>query len=134
MSVKKIETTVDFGSSIDKIWSTITDNSNFTWRTDVSKIVVQDRGNFFVEYSKKGCPTEFRTTLKIPHERYEVDFKADKVSGHRKCIFKKSNGRTKITFISEMETEGRTGSVFAGRRLKKRQKRYILDLKKALGE
>ena len=133
-SRKKVECTVDLGSSIDKIWSTITDNSNYAWRSDLSEITVSDGGNSFVEYTKRGIPTEFKITLKIPHERYEFDMKNDTISGHWTGIFTKSNARTKLTLMEEVEVNGFWKSLFAGIYLKRQQKRYVADLKRALGE
>lgn len=133
-SKKRVECTIDLGSSIDKIWNTMTDNSNYAWRSDLSKITVSDGGNSFVEYTKSGYPTEFTITLKIPHERYEFDMKNDNMSGHWTGIFTKSNARTRVTLIEEVEVNGLVKSLFAGMYLKKQQKNYIADLKKALGE
>ena len=132
--MKKVECTVDFGSSVDKIWQIITDNSNYTWRSDLAKIEVSDGGNHFVEYTKNGYATEFTVTLKIPHERYEFDMKNDNMAGHWTGVFHQVNGRTKVTFIEEVEAKGLVKQLFAGVYLKKQQKAYIADLKRALGE
>lgn len=132
--MKKVECTVDFASSVDKIWQVVTDNSNYTWRSGLSKIEVSDGGNSFVEYTKKGYPTEFAVTLKIPHERYEFDMKNSNMTGHWTGIFTKVNGRAKVTFIEEVEVKGIIKKLFAGSYLRSQQKRYVADLKKALGE
>lgn len=42
--MKKAEYTVDFASSVDKIWQVVTDNSNYAWRSDLSKIEVSGGG------------------------------------------------------------------------------------------
>ncbi len=132
--MKKVECTVDFASGVDKIWQVVTDNSNCTWRSDLSKVEVKDGGNFFVEYAKNGYPTEFTVTLKIPHERYEFDMKNSNMTGHWTGIFTKSNGRAKFTSIEEVEVKGFIKKLFARIYLKSQQKKYITDLKKALGE
>ena len=95
---------------------------------------VKDGGNFFVEYAKNGYPTEFTVTLKIPHERYEFDMKNSNMTGHWTGIFTKSNGRAKFTSIEEVEVKGFIKKLFARIYLKSQQKKYIADLKKALGE
>lgn len=132
--MKKVESSVDFASSVDKIWQVVTDNSNYAWRSDLSRIEVKEGGNFFVEYTKNGYPTEFTVTLKIPHERYEFDMKNGNMTGHWTGIFMKANGRAKVTFIEEVEVKGLIKQLFAGIYLRNQQKRYIADLKKALGE
>lgn len=132
--MKKVECTVDFASSVDKIWQVITDNSNYAWRSDLSKIEVSDGGNSFVEYTKKGYPTEFTVTLRIPHERYEFDMKNGNMTGHWTGIFEKVNGRARVTFIEEVEVKGIIKKLLVGGYLRSQQKKYIADLKKALGE
>jgi len=132
--MKKVECSVVFGSKIDKIWKYITDNTEYSWRSDLSKVTVSDGGNRFIEYTKDGYQTEFTVTLKIPHERYEFDLKNSNMTGHWTGIFTKINGRVKITFIEEVEIKKAIMRPFAGIYLKKQQKRYIEDLKKVLGE
>lgn len=132
--MKKVECSVVFGSKIDKIWKFITDNTEYSWRSDLSQIAVSDGGNHFIEYTKDGYQTEFTVTLKIPHERYEFDMKNSNMTGHWTGIFTKVNGRVKITFIEEVEVKKAIMRPFAGIYLKKQQKRYIEDLKKVLGE
>lgn len=132
--MKKAVYTVDFASSVDKIWQVVTDNSNYAWRSDLSKIEVSGGGNSFVEYTKKGYPTEFEVTLKIPHERYEFNMKNSNMTGHWTGIFEKMNGRARVTFIEEVEVKGILKQLFVKSYLKSQQKRYAADLKKALGE
>lgn len=132
--MKRVECSAVFGGSIDKLWKLITDNTEYGWRSDLSKIAVSDGGNHFIEYTKDGYQTEFTVTLKIPHERYEFDMKNSNMAGHWTGIFTKVNGRVKITFIEEVEVKNPVMRLFAGGYLKKQQKRYIEDLKSALGE
>lgn len=133
-SMQKAECTAEFGSSVDKIWDIMTNNANYGWRSDISDIVVQDGGNTFTEYTKKGYSTVFTVTLKIPHERYEFDMKNDAMSGHFTAVFLKVNGRTRLTLTEEVEAVGAVKKMFAGMYLKKHQKTYVSDLRKALGE
>ena len=132
--MKRVECDAVFGSSIDKIWKFMTDNTNYGWRSDLSKVEVQDGGNRFIEYAKNGYPTEFVVTLKIPHERYEFDIENGNMSGHWTGIFTKVNGRVKVTFIEEVKVKKIIMRFFVGMYLRKQQKQYIADLKHALGE
>ena len=50
-SVKK-----EFDSDIDRLWSIITDNTKYTWRSDLSKIEIIDKYHF-IEYNKNNYPT-----------------------------------------------------------------------------
>lgn len=131
---KRAECSAEFGSSVDKVWNIVTNHTEYAWRSDLSKSVVQEGGNAFTEYGKNGFPTEFTVTLKIPHERYEFDMKNSNLTGHWTGIFTKVNGRTRVTFVEEVEVKSRVMALFAGTYLKKQQKKYIADLRKALGE
>jgi len=132
--MKRVERTEVFDSSVDKIWGIMTDNLNYGWRSDLERIVVSDAGNQFTEYSKGGIQTNFTVQLKIPHERYEMDVENKNMTGHWTGLFAKENGRTRVTFIEEVEMRSSVLNFFAGFYLQKQQKRYILDLKKALGK
>ena len=132
--MKRIECTVVLGSSVDKVWEKMTDNKDCTWRSDLSRIAVRDGGDAFVEYTKKGTPMEFTVTLKIPHARYEFDMKNAAMKGHWTGILEKENGRTKVTLNEEVEVRGFWKNLLAGSYLKKMQRQYVEDLRRALGE
>ena len=40
-----------FSCDRNKLWNIITDNSNYAWRSDLSKIVIVDEKHF-IEYTK----------------------------------------------------------------------------------
>ena len=46
----------------------------------------------------------------------------------------KNNGRTKAVFTEAVEVQGSLKNKIAGFYLRKQQKRYVNDMKKALGE
>ncbi len=130
-SKRKTVCSAEFGSSVDKVWGIVTNHVVYGWRSDLSKCEVRSGGRF-TEYSKKGFPTEFTVTLKIPYERYEFDMVNDNLTGHWTGIFEKVNGRTKVTFTEEVEVKNGLLRLLSGIYLKKQQKTYIEDLRKAL--
>lgn len=123
-----------FYSPIETVWDVVTDNANFGWRSDLSKIVVADDKNSFSEFTKDGFETNFVITLKKPYERYEFDMKNKNMSGHWIGVFKKEGDGTQIEFTEEVTASNPIMNLFVGAFLKKQQSTYIADLKKALGE
>lgn len=130
------KSTAEFGSDIDQIWHLLTDSTNYTWRSDVQEITVQESGNRFTEISKEGIATEFTVAMRIPHQRYVLDLQNKNFTGRFTAILEKNNGRTRIDFIEDLEMagKGRVKAFICGQYLKKQQKCYIEDMKKALGE
>ena len=47
-------TTVDFGSSPDKVWGLLTDNENYSWRSDLAEIKIGEKAADFTEVGKDG--------------------------------------------------------------------------------
>lgn len=123
-----------FESDIKKVWAVVTDNSAFTWRSDLDKIVVNGDGVSFSEFTKDGFETEFYITFKKPYERYEFDMENKNMKGHWKGIFCKEGMGTRIEFTEEVTVTNPIMNLFAGIYLKKQQAAYIADLKRALGE
>ena len=52
-----------FNCSKEILWNIITDNTNYLWRSDLSKIEIVD-DKHFIEYTKKNYPTFFTITSK----------------------------------------------------------------------
>lgn len=121
-----------FKSDRKKVWNTVTDNENYEWRSDLSKIIVSPDQKKFYEYTKNGTKTEFDITLKIPYESYEFNMNNKHMSGHWKGVFIDEENGTKIVFTEEVELKNPFIRLFAGAYLKKQQAAYISDLRKAL--
>ncbi len=134
MAMKKSSITAIFNSDIQTVWNIVTDNQNYSWRSDLSKIDTLDDGKTFVEYTKRGFPTTFTITLKKPFERYEFDMKNENMRGHWYGIFTQRQGGTEIEFVEELSINNPIMKLFAGVYLKKQQATYVADLRKVLGE
>ncbi len=132
--MKKSSIKAIFKSDIQTVWNIVTDNQNYSWRSDLSKIDTLDDGKTFVEYTKSGFPTTFTITLKKPYERYEFDMKNDNMTGHWFGNFRQKQDRTEIEFVEELSIKNPIMNLFAGAYLKKQQATYVADLRKALGE
>ncbi len=124
----------EFKCDKEKIWNIITDNSNYLWRSDLSKIEVIDDKNF-IEYAKNGYPTYFKVTSKEKFKEYKFDMENTNIKGKWIGIFKQlSNGNIELDFTEEIETKHFIMKLFAKPYLKSQQKRYFKDLEKEINK
>lgn len=124
----------EFKCNIEKLWDTITDNTNYLWRSDLSKIEIVNDSNF-IEYTKNNYPTYFNITSKVKLKEYKFEIKNTNISGRWIGIFKKlENGNVLLDFTEEIEVNNILMKLFAKPYLKSQQKRYVNDLEKELNK
>ena len=123
-----------FSCDRNKLWDIITDNSNYEWRSDLSKIEIID-DTHFVEYTKNNFPTYFTITSKEKLKEYKFDLENTNLKGKWIGIFKElPNGNIKLDFTEEIEVNSFIMKLLAKSYLKSQQKRYMRDLERALNE
>ena len=123
-----------FSCDRNKLWDIITDNSNYVWRSDLSKIKIID-DTHFVEYTKNNFPTYFTITSKEKLKEYKFDLENTNLKGKWIGIFKElPNGNIELDFTEEIEVNNFIMKIFAKSYLKSQQKRYMRDLERALNE
>ena len=123
-----------FSCDRNKLWDIITDNSNYVWRSDLSKIEIID-DTHFVEYTKNNFPTYFTITSKEKLKEYKFDLENTNLKGKWIGIFKElPNGNIKLDFTEEIEVNSFIMKLLAKSYLKSQQKRYMRDLERALNE
>ena len=124
----------EFNCDIEKLWNIITDNTNYTWRSDLSKKEIID-DKHFIEYAKNNYPTYFTIISKEKLEEYKFDIENTKINGKWIGIFKKlDNGNVLLDFTEKIETNNFVMKVLAKPYLKSQQKRYMKDLEKELNQ
>ena len=123
-----------FSCDRNKLWDIITDNSNYVWRSDLSKIKIID-DTHFVEYTKNNFPTYFTILSKEKLKEYKFDLKNANLKGKWIGIFKElPNGNIELDFTEEIEVISFIMKLLAKSYLKSQQKRYMRDLERALNE
>ncbi len=128
-NIKKI-----FNCDKNKLWNIISDNNNYSWRTDLSKIEIID-DTHFIEYSKNNYPTYFTITNKEKLKLYEFDIENTNIKGKWIGKFKDlEDGSVEIDFTEEIETNNFIMKLLAKPYLKSMQKRYVKDLERELGK
>ena len=129
----KAKMKIHLSASAEQVWKVITDNKNYNWRSDLSRIEEMGDGKTFVEYTKNGYPTTFTITRKVPFSRYEFDMENENMRGHWTGLLRESGNGTEIDFTEEVEMKKPFMKFAANMYLKKQQKKYAEDLKKELG-
>lgn len=123
-----------FSCDKNKLWNIITDNSNYKWRTDLSKIEIIDEKHF-IEYTTNNFPTFFTITSKEKLKEYKFDLENTNLKGKWIGIFKElSNGNIELDFTEEIEVNNFMMKLLAKSYLKSQQKRYMRDLEKELNK
>ncbi len=124
----------EFNCDIEKLWNIITNNTNYSWRSDLSKIEIVD-DKHFIEYTKNNYPTYFTITSKVNLKEYKFNIKNTNIKGKWIGIFKKlDNGKVLLDFTEEIETNNLVMKLLAKPYLKSQQKRYINDLVKEVNK
>ena len=130
----KLNIKKEFNCDKDKLWNIITDNTNYSWRSDLSKIEIIDNTHF-VEYAKNNFPTYFTITAKEKLKEYKFDLENTNLKGKWIGIFKElPNGNIELDFTEEIEVNNFIMKLLAKTYLKSQQKRYMRDLGKALNK
>lgn len=118
----------EFNCSIEKLWNVITDNTNYKWRSDLSKIEKLD-DKHFIEYANNNYPTYFTITSKVNLKEYKFDIANTNIKGRWTGIFKKlDSGNALLDFTEEIETNNFIMKLLA------KPKRYMRDLEKELNK
>ncbi len=124
----------EFNCDKNKLWDIITDNANFAWRSDLSKIEIIDNTHF-VEYTKKNFPTYFTIISKEKLKVYKFELKNENLKGKWIGIFKElPNGNIELDFTEEIEVNSFIMKMLAKFYLKSQQKRYMRDLERELNK
>lgn len=115
-------------ATIEKVWEIITDNTNYSWRSDLSKIEIID-DHHFIEYTKGNFVTNFKITKKEMFKRYEFDIENENLKGHFTAMLKElSEDETQVVLIEEIRVDSFFMKLLAKPYLRKQQNRYIKDL------
>lgn len=130
MAVSNINTIINH--DIQKVWSIVLAVDRYTlWRSDLSKTeIINDEQ--FIEYTKNGYATAFTVTVVEPYKRWEFDMENSNMKGHWIGIFTDKGNATEIDFTEYVIPKKRFMKPFIKAYLKKQQKQFVIDVKKAL--
>ncbi len=78
------EMQAEFLCSMEKLWDMVTSPEHYSWRSDISKIVVVEPGNRFEEHTRDGYVTTFTITAFIEDVTCKKIFMRPFVKGYLK--------------------------------------------------
>lgn len=116
---------------IEKVWNRVTDLNDFVWRSDLKNIRIVDE-NTFVEISKNGIETYFKVTEHIKNQIWAFEIENENIKGTWIGKFYSNGDKTTLDFTENIVSKKFIFKPFVGSYLKKQQKLYFKDLKKAL--
>ncbi len=122
----------EFNCDKEKLWDIVTDNTNYSWRSDLLRIEIID-DTHFIEYAKNNYPTYFEITKKDKLKEYKFNIENTNLNGIWTGLFKElENGNIEITFTEEIEASNFVMKLLAKPYLKSQQKRYMRDLEQQI--
>lgn len=116
-------------ASVQHVFDIVTNNNNYTWRSDLDRIVIVD-DNKFVEYAKNGFPTEFTITDCVTNSYYAFNIDNANMYGRWYGKFTIVNDITVIEFTEALTAKNALPKFLIKHYIKKQQRQYIKDLKK----
>lgn len=131
------EITAEFNSNIKSVWNTVTNNNDYSWRSDIERIEIYNDGKEFIEYTHNRIATKFIITKKDEYSEYAFNIENKMFTGFWTGHFLETeSGGTKIVFKENILIKNPIIRIisYLFMDLKKMQNTYISDLRKKLGE
>lgn len=131
------EITAYFESDIKSVWEVVTNNLDYSWRSDIDHIESLPNKKEWIEYTSDGKETKFTVTKKNKYMEYEFNMENKMFTGYWTGYFSENeSGGTKVVFTENIFIKNPIIHYISYLvwDLKKIQNTYILDLKKKLGE
>ena len=130
MAISNISALIN--ADVHKVWDIVYAVEKYSlWRSDLSKTEIVNE-NQFIEYTKDGYATTFSTTAVELYKRWEFDMENSNMSGHWIGVFTAKGNGTQIDFTENVTPKKWFMKPFVKIYLKKHQKQFVMDLKKAL--
>ena len=126
-----------FSSPLEAVWEAVTDNTDFSWRSDLDHIDARPDGVTFVEYPTKGSETVFTITEKQPGRLYAFHMEHAMFTGEWTGEFSKTEeGGTEAVFTERLTIRNPAVWLLSYLLMDLRwmQETYIRDLRRKLGE
>ena len=120
--------TKDIKATKKLVWNVITNNQDYEWRSDISKIEIID-DNHFVEYTKTQFPTYFTILKKEKEKEYQFYLENKNMKGIWTGMIKeKENGVIELSFTEDLEISHFVMRLLAKLYVRKQQQTYMRDL------
>lgn len=120
-----------FPYDLQRVWKVVTSLTDCSWRSDIERIeIISD--SQFIEITKSGCRTTFKTTRQEPCSLWEFDLENDNIKGYWIGVFCGNEKTATIDFTEHIEPKKWVPKPLVKIYLKHMQARYVRDLRQAL--
>lgn len=132
MAVAHIKATIP--GDIQMVWKLVTSLTHYTWRSNIASIDILEEDKIFVEHTKDGYSTRFTITAFDPCKTYQFQMENQNMKGWWTGSFAEGEGQreTIIEFTEHVTVKRLLLRPFAIAYLKRQQRRYVEDLKRAV--
>ena len=131
-AMAKATISAEFPCEVEKVWELVTSLENYSWRSDLDKIVITAPRKEFEEHTVDGYVTKFTITAFEECKRYEFEMENENMQGYWVGLFSYQNGVTVIEFTENVIAKKWIMKPFVSSYLKKQQIKYVWDLRAAL--
>lgn len=125
----QIKTTLPY--DVQRVWDVVTSLDEWQWRSDLESIE-KIGDNVFIEHSIEGVATVFTIDEVQVHKRYSFQLSNKNIKGKWYGLFQPCAQGCEICFVEELEALNGLAKLMLPMYVKKQQKTYLSDLKKAL--
>ena len=129
MATSKV--TVNFSCPVKRVWQTVTDLTNTTWRSDLKRVEILDETHF-VEHAKSGYATNFTVTVWEPLRRWAFTMENGNMSGAWEGHFEETANGSRLVCTETVTAKCWWMRPFVPGYLKRQQALYLEDLRRAL--
>lgn len=115
----------------ETVWAVVTDLEATAWRSDLRRVEVLSP-TAFIEYDNTGNATQFTVTDAQPPHRWSFTLEGEAFVGQWTGLFQPVPGGVRLTFTEEITPKHRWMVLFLPIYLRRQQRRYLADLRRAL--
>lgn len=127
----RIHKKIIFQTDLDTLWDVITNNNDYSWRSNIKEIKVLDDKKF-VEIDNDGVETEFTIITFDKNKKYEIDYENEDLKGHWVGLFYLTSQGAELDMVEDVEAKNALLSLFVPKTLKQMREVYIEDIQRAL--
>lgn len=115
----------------ETVWAVVTDLEDTVWRSDLHRVEVLSP-TAFIEYDNQGHATHFTVTDTQPPHRWAFTMEGETFAGQWTGEFQPVPAGVRLTFTEEITPKRWWMALFLPVYLRRQQRRYLADLRRAL--
>lgn len=120
-----------FQTNLDTLWDIITNNNDYSWRSNIKEIkIINDKK--FIEIDSDDVETEFTIITSDKNKKYEIDYENNNLKGHWVGLFYLTSQGAELDMVEDVESKKPLLSISVSKTLKRMREIYIEDIRRAI--